>query len=197
MEARKDAAIRAKRQAVAVGILLASLSGGVCFAQASLTQGESAQGFGQLKWGDSLERAMEVYGDLSFGRYAIDDSKEEASKVYVRRTEPGRIDSVAFDSIEYWFRKDRFYKLRAVIHSKIGPRTLVTRAEDAYDRLSTGLSGRYGKPGSVDVRYVTESFAVVKAATWRIDHSSIRLTYEGPRETNDDHLTYEMGRGGP
>jgi hypothetical protein len=129
---------------------------------------------------------------LGFEKYVISNSKEEPAKVYVRRVEHGAIEDVVFDSIEYWFKGDHFYQVRAVLHSRIGPRTLVTRAENAFDKINGRLRNRYGDPSDHKVDYVTEFIVVVKEATWIVDHSAITIKYKGAERANEDLLTLIM-----
>ena len=164
----------------------------VCIAQ-KMVQGKwDFGGFRELKWGDSIGKASEIYNDLYFEKYVILNSKEDPSKVYARKNEKGMIHGVAFDSVEYWFRDGAFFQIRAVLRSKIGPRTLVTRAEDAFDTISSSFQHRYGKLSEYKVNYITEFMVVVKEATWKTGISTITLKYEGPRETNEDLLILEI-----
>jgi len=173
-----------------IGVVL--LFENVCSAQQVIQKRGIAEGFRDLKWGVSIGKASEIYNDLYFEKYVILNSKEEPSKVYARKNEKGMIHGVAFDSVEYWFRDDAFFQIRAVLRSKIGPRTLVTRAEDAFDTISNSFQHRYGKLSEYKVNYVTEFMAVVKEATWETGISTITLKYEGPRETNEDLLILEI-----
>jgi hypothetical protein len=122
----------------------------------------------------------------------ISDGKEEPWKVYVRTVEHGEIEKVTFDSIEYWFKGDYFYQITAELHSRIGPRTLVTRAENAFDKMNGRLRNRYGDPSDHKVDYVTEFIVVVREATWIVDHSAITIKYEGVGRTNEDLFTLTM-----
>ena len=129
---------------------------------------------------------------MSFEKYVISGSKEEPWKVYVRTMEQGKIENVTFDSIEYWFKGDHFYQVTAELHSRIGPRTLVTRAEDAFDKMNGRLRNRYGEPSGHKVDYVTEFLVVVREATWIVDHSAISIKYEGAGRINEDSVTFTM-----
>ena len=173
-----------------IGIVL--LLETVGFAQQAVQKGRGIEGFRELRWGTSIEQSSKVYQDLYFEKYVISDSKEEPWKVYVRSVEHGDIENVAFDSIEYWFKGDHFYQIRAVLHSRIGPRTLVTRAENAFDKITGKLRNRYGDPSDHKVDYVTEFIVVVKEATWIVDNSAITIKYEGAGRTNEDLLTLIM-----
>ena len=135
---------------------------------------------------------MKIYPDLHFEKYVISKNKEELSKVYARKGEHGDIENVTFDSIEYWFKGDHLYQIRAVFHSRIGPRTMVTRAEDAFDMMNGRLRHRYGDPSDHKVDYVTEFIVVVREATWIVDHSAITIRYEGTGRTNEDLFTLRM-----
>ncbi len=174
---------------VMIGIVLVLLMGKICFAEHNINRGGEIEGFRGLKWGASLEQASKIYQDLDFEKYVISNSKEEPWKVYVRRAEHGDIENVTFDSIEYWFRGDHFIQVRALLQSRIGPRTLVTRAEDAFDKINGRLRNRYGNPSADKVNYVTEFIVVVKEATWIVDHSAVIIKYEGAGKTNEDLLT--------
>jgi len=149
-------------------------------------------GFRGLKWGTSIDQASKTYPDLGFERYVISIRKEEPWKVYVRSAEHEDIESVTFDSIEYWFKGDHFYQVRAVLHSRIGPRTLVTRAENAFDKINGRFRNRYGDPSDHKVDYVTEFIVVVKETTWTVDHSAITIKYEGAGRANEDMLILIM-----
>jgi len=161
-------------------------------AQRAVQKGRGIEGFREMRWGTSIEESLKIYQDLSFEKYVISDSKEEPRKVYVRRVEHGEIENVTFDSIEYWFKGDHFYQVRAVLHSRIGPRTLVTRAENAFDKINGRLRNRYGDPSSHKVDYVTEYIVAVREATWIVDPSAITIKYEGIGRTNEDLFTLTM-----
>jgi hypothetical protein len=173
-----------------IGILF--LVGHAGLAQPTIRTAHDIVGFRGLKWGSSIEQASKTYRDLDFERYVISNGKEEPSKVYVRRVEHGEIEDVAFDSIEYWFKGDHFHQIIAVLHSRIGPRTLVTRAENAFDKITGRLRNRYGEPTDHKVDYVTEFIVVVKESTWIVDHTAITVKYEGTGRTNEDLLTLIM-----
>jgi hypothetical protein len=173
-----------------IGIMF--LIGNAGLAQLAIRRADGIDGFRELKWGTSLEQASKIYQDLSFDKYVISNSKEEPWKVYVRRVEHGDIENVTFDSIEYWFKGDHFFQVRAVLQSRIGPRTLVTRAENAFDKINGRLRDRYGDPSDHKVDYVTEFIVVVKEATWIVDHSAITIKYEGAGRTNEDLLLFTM-----
>ena len=161
-------------------------------AQRTVHRGSGLEGFRELRWGTSIEQSLKVYQDLSFEKYVISGRKEEPWKVYVRRVEHGEIEKVTFDSIEYWFRGDHFSQIRAVLHSRIGPRTMVTRAENAFAKMNGRLRNRYGEPSDHKVDYVTEFIVVVREATWNVDHSAITIKYEGVGSTNEDLFTLTM-----
>jgi hypothetical protein len=173
-----------------IGIVL--LLETVGLAQRTVQKGGGIEGFRELRWGTSIEQSLKIYQDLSFEKYVISDGKEEPRKVYVRRVEHGEIEDVVFDSIEYWFKGDHFYQVRAVLHSRIGPRTMVTRAENAFDKINGRLRNRYGDPSGHKVDYVTEFIVVVREATWIVDHSAITIKYEGIGRTNEDLFTLTM-----
>ena len=173
-----------------IGIALLSETAGL--AQRTVQKGSGLEGFRELRWGTSIEQSLKVYQDLSFERYVVSGSKEEPRKVYVRTVEHGEIENVTFDSIEYWFKGDHFYQIRAELHSRIGPRTMVTRAENAFAKIHGRLRSRYGDPSGHKVDYVTEYIVVVREATWNVDHSAITIKYEGVGSTNEDMFTLTM-----
>lgn len=172
------------------GIFL--LSGTVGFAQRTAQSGSGLEGFRELPWGTSIEQSAKIYRDLQFEKYVVSGSKEEPRKVYVRKGEHGEIENVTFDSIEYWFRGDQFYQIRAEMHSRIGPRTVVTKAENAFARMNDRLRNRYGDPSDHRVDYVTEFIVVVREATWIVDRSAITIRYEGVGGANEDLFTFTM-----
>jgi len=173
-----------------IGIVL--LLETVGLAQRTVQKGGGIEGFRELRWGTSIEQSLKIYQDLYFEKYVISDSKEEPRRVYVRRVEHGEIEDVVFDSIEYWFKGDHFYQVRAVLHSRIGPRTMVTRAENAFAKMNGRLRSRYGDPSGHKVDYVTEFIVVVREATWNVDPSAITIKYEGVGSTNEDLFTLTM-----
>jgi hypothetical protein len=168
------------------------LLGTVGLAQRTVQSGRGMEGFRELRWGTSIEQSSKIYQDLHFEKYVISGSKEEPWKVYVRKVEHGEIENVTFDSIEYWFRGDHFYQIRAELHSRFGPRTMVTRAENAFAKMNGKLRNRYGEPSGHKVDYVTEFIVVVREATWIVDHSAITIKYEGVGRTNEDLFTLTM-----
>ena len=173
-----------------IGIVL--LLETVGLSQKTDQKGRGIEGFRELRWGSSIEQSSKIYQDLQFEKYVVSDGKEEPWKVYVRTVEHGAIENVTFDSIEYWFKGDHFYQVTAVLHSRIGPRTLVTRAEDAFEKINGRLRDRYGDPSNRKVDYVTEFIVVVKEATWIVDHSAISIRYEGVGRSNEDSFTLTM-----
>jgi len=164
----------------------------VGLAQRTVQQGRGMEGFRELRWGTSIEQSSKIYQDLYFEKYVISDGKEEPRKVYVRKVEHVVIENITFDSIEYWFKGDHFYRVRAELHSRIGPRTMVTRAENAVDKMNGRLRNRYGDPSDHKVDYVTEFIVVVREATWIVDRSAITIKYEGVGRTNEDLFTLTM-----
>jgi hypothetical protein len=170
----------------------ALLLGTVGFAQRTVQKEGGIEGFRELRWGTSIEQSSQIYRDLHFEKYVITGSKEEPWKVYVRKVEHGEIENVTFDSIEYWFKEDHLSQIRAELHSRIGPRTMVTRAENAFAKMNDRLRSRYGNPSGHKVDYVTEFIVVVREATWIVDHSAITIKYEGAGRTNEDMFTLTM-----
>ena len=173
-----------------IGIVL--LLETVGLAQRTAQNERNMEGFRELRWGSSIEQSSKIYQDLSFEKYVISGGKEEPWKVYVRTVEHGEIENVTFDSIEYWFKGDHFYRVTAELHSRIGPRTMVTRAENAFARMNGRLRSRYGDPSGHKVDYVTEFIVVVREATWIVGHSAITIKYEGAGRTNEDMFTLTM-----
>lgn len=167
-----------------------------CFSQPAISRGQTIEGFGKLLWGASVEQATGIYRDLYFGNYVLEGGGREPSKVYYRKHETAAIDDVAFDSIEYWFRDDRFFKIRAVMRSGIGPRSLVTRSEESFTLLHRALVRKYGEPTKYDESYFADFVTVVRVARWDRNDARIVLEYKGPERTNEDRLTLEVREGG-
>ncbi len=147
-----------------------------------------------MKWGVSVEQARNIYKDLYFDQYVLADNKDEPSKMYIRKDEYDVIDNVSFDSVEYFFRRNHFHRIRADLRSRFGPRTLVTRAEASWEKMVEYLRRKYGDPKEQRTRYVTENLAVVKEMRWEEGDIFLHLTYKGPERTNEDQLIFEMGK---
>jgi len=181
-----------------IGYFLALISvvflHGTCRAEAVIDRGGSIEGFGKLTWGISEEQAAKAYPDLKFSGYEIENSKEEPIKIYHRNAVPEKFDGVVFDSFEYGFKGNRFYKIRASLQSRIGPRTLVTRAETSWNRLAEYLVRKYGAPKVHSTHYVTEYLVVVKEMRWEIGGVFIHLYYKGPETADEDQLIFEIGK---
>jgi hypothetical protein len=156
----------------------------------------TGKGFGNLRWGDTVDQALKTYPDLHFTRYRIVDEKEEPFRVYLRGPGSNRVDGVGFDSVEYWFRGGMFYGIQAVLASGIGPRTLVTQAERSYGMLADRIRRAYGKPKEFRVNYVTEYLAVIKEARWERPGMTILLRYNGAAKENVDRLTLDIRKQG-
>ena len=101
-----------------------------------------------------------------------------------------------FGSLEYWFRGDGFYEIRAVLSSRIGPRTLVTEAERSFETLVGRIGRAYGKPKAYNVKYVTEYLEVIKEARWDSRGVTILLRYNGAEKGDVDRLTLEIRKQG-
>jgi hypothetical protein len=170
------------------------LFAGTSLAESIIDRGGSIEGFGKLIWGISTEQAGNAYPDLHFGGYEIENSKEEPVKIYSRNAVTEKFDGVLFDSFDYGFKGDRFYKVRASLQSKIGPRTLVTRAETSWNQLAEYLVRKYGAPKEHSTRYVTEYLVVVKEMRWNVGGVFIRLNYKGPESADEDQLIFEIGK---
>jgi hypothetical protein len=178
--------------------LIALFSGaffaGTCPAEAITGKGGAIEGFGKLTWGISVEQAEKAYPDLHFGSYEIENRKEEPVKIYNRSAGPEKIGGVVFDSVEYVFKGDGFYKVRASLQSKIGPRTLTTRAESSWNQMVEYLRRKYGAPKEHRTDYLTEYLVVVKELRWETGGVFIHLNYKGLEGENEDQLTFEMGK---
>jgi hypothetical protein len=177
-----------------IALLPVVLFPGTCRAEAIIESRGSIEGFGKLTWGISAEQAGKAYPDLNFSGYEIENSKEEPIKIYYRNAVPEKFDGVVFDLFEFGFKGDRFYKIRASLQSKIGPRTLVTRAETSWNQLAEYLVRKYGAPKEHSTHYVTEYLVVVKEMRWKIGGVFIHLNYKGPERANEDQLIFEMGK---
>lgn len=167
-----------------------------CPAQLRDAGSGDAGGFGRLAWGVTVEQARITYPDLSFGSYVVEDARQEPSRAYYRKDESAEIDGVAFDSIQYLFKGDRFHGIRAVMHSRIGPRSLVTRSEESFDLLHRALTRHYGRPARYDERYFTDFISVVRVAEWSGAGAAVILEYKGPEGTNEDQLVLDVREGG-
>ena len=178
--------------------LIALFSGalfvGTCPAESIIGKYGSIEGFGKLTWGVSVEQAGKAYPDLHFDAYEIENRKEEPVKIYYRNAGTEKIDGVVFDSVEYRFKGDGFYKVRASLQSKIGPRTLTTRAEASWNQMAEYLRRKYGAPKEHRTEYVTEYLVVEKKMRWKIGGVFILLNYKGLEGENEDQLIFEIGK---
>jgi hypothetical protein len=179
-------------------ILILLLSGvlftGTCPAEAIIGKSGAIEGFGKLTWGVSVEQAEKTYPNLHFSAYEIENRKEEPLKIYYRNAGTEKIDGVVFDSVEYRFKGNGFYKIRASLRSKIGPRTLVTQAEASWGRMAEYLVRKYGEPKERRTEYTTEYLEIVKEMRWEVGGVFIHLKYKGPEGVNEDQLIFEMGK---
>ncbi len=179
-------------------ILILLLSGvlftGTCPAEAMIGKSGAIGGFGKLTWGVPVEQAEKAYPDLHFSAYEIENRKEEPLKIYYRNAGTEKIDGVVFDSVEYRFKGNGFYKIRASLRSKIGPRTLVTQAEASWGRMAEYLVRIYGEPKVRRTEYMTEYLEIVKEMRWEVGGVSIHLKYKGPEGVNEDQLIFEIGK---
>jgi hypothetical protein len=177
-----------------IALFSGALFAGTCPAEAIIGRDGSIEGFGKLTWGVSVEQAEKAYPDLHFGAYEIENRKEEPVKVYYRSARPEKIDGVDFDSVEYEFKGGGFYKVRASLQSKIGPRTLITRAEASWNQMADYLRRKYGAPKEHRTDYVTEYLVVEKKMRWETGGVFIHLNYKGLEGENEDQLIFEMGK---
>jgi hypothetical protein len=178
--------------------LIALFSGvfftGTCPAEAIIGKGGAIEGFGKLTWGISVEQAEKAYPDLYFSAYEIENRKEEPVKIYLRNADPEKIGGVVFDSVEYGFKGEGFYKVRASLQSRFGPRTMITRAEASWNQMAEYLRRKYGAPKEHRTNYVTEYLVVVKEMRWETGGVFIHLNYKGLEGENEDQLIFEMGK---
>ncbi|MGB7630180.1 MAG: hypothetical protein WBM29_03755 [Candidatus Deferrimicrobium sp.] len=163
-------------------------------AEAIIGKGGTIEGFGPLAWGISVEQAEKACPDLHFSAYEIENRKEEPVKIYLRNADPKKIGGVVFDSVEYGFKGDRFYKVRASLQSRFGPRTLITQAEASWNQMAEYLRRKYGAPKGNSTHYVTEYLVVVKDMRWETGGVFIHLNYKGLEGENEDQLIFEIGK---
>jgi hypothetical protein len=107
--------------------------------------------FRGLAWGSTPSDAATRYPDLVFVGYTLPPGESEPSRIYVREGEDRRLFGVSFDRIEYWFREEqsretRLHRVTAVLHGRVGPRTLRSRCEAAFDHAAEAIEGIYGRP---------------------------------------------------
>ena len=177
-----------------IALFSGALFAGTCSAGAIIGRDGSIEGFVILTWGVSVEQAEKAYPDLHFGAYEIENRKEEPVKIYYRSASQEKIDGVVFDSVEYGFKGDGFYKVRASLQSRIGPRTLITRAEASWNQMAEYLRRKYGAPKEHRTDYVTVYLVVVKEMRWETGGVFIHLSYKGLEVENEDQLIFEMGK---
>lgn len=177
-----------------IALFSGALFAGTCPAQSIIGRDGSIEGFGKLTWGVSVEQAEKAYPDLHFDAYEIENRKKDPVKFYYRSTGPEKIDGVVFDSVEYGFKGNGFYMVRASLQSKIGPRTMTTRAEASWNQMVEYLRRKYGAPKEHTTDYVTEYLVVEKKIRWKIGFVFILLNYKGLDGENEDQLIFEMGK---
>ena len=148
------------------------------------------EGFRGLRWGATKEIAQAVFPDLAFVRYAITSETEPPSAVYERQNEDRRIDGIRVDEILYWFRNDSFYRVTAILGSKVGPRTLETPAASAFDRLSDTISRVAGAP--VEDRTHRGTWNGNRKGVWQHGGMSIALSCFEPPGENGEELILEI-----
>ena len=149
-----------------------------------------AEGFRGMHWGVTKEIAQSVFPDLVFVRYTLTLETEPPSAVYERQSEDRRIDGIRMDEILYWFRNDSFYRVTAILGSKVGPRTLETPAAHAFDRLSDAISRFAGAP--VEDRTHRGAWDGNRKGVWRHGGMSIALSCFEPPGQNGEELILEI-----
>jgi len=153
------------------------------------------EGFRGLPWGVTKEIAQAVFPDLAFVKYAITSDTETPSVVYERRNENRKIDGIRVDEIRYWFRKDSFYKVTAILGSKVGPRTLETPAANAFDRLLEAIVRFAGAP--VEDRTHHGPWNGNRNGVWRYGDLTIAMACFDPPGVNGEELILEISTRGP
>lgn len=108
-------------------------------------------GFRELAWGITPSEAISRYPDLAFVGFTLPPGESEPSRIYVRDRENRELFGVTFDQVEYWFREERsgdirFHRVTAFLHGTVGPRTIRSRCDAAFDQAAATLGGLYGKP---------------------------------------------------
>ncbi len=156
----------------------------------------AAEGFRGLRWGTTVDDAMRRYADLHLERYALSGGARAPWKVYRRQSEVRDVEGVSFDRVEYWFRGDRLVQVQAILRSSIGPRTLQSMAESAYETIDGRLRNRYGAPAAARTNYVTEFLVIVREDSWNVGGTGFTLRYEGAGAANEDTVTLTMRERG-
>jgi hypothetical protein len=111
----------------------------------------TADGFRELAWGSTPSEATARYPDLAFVGYTLPPGESEPSRIYVREKENRELFGVTFDRVEYWFREGRtgdirLHRVTALLRGSIGPRTIRSRCEAAFDQAAATIERLYGKP---------------------------------------------------
>ena len=106
-------------------------------------------GFRELAWGSTLSEAAVRYPDLAFVGYTLPPGESYPSRIYVRERENRELFGVSFERVEYWFREEpdreaRLRRVTALLHGSVGPRTIRSRCEAAFDQAAF-LYGERGK----------------------------------------------------
>lgn len=153
-----------------------------------------SEGFRGLPWGSSVNQAKALFQDLVLVRYAVTKPEETPSAFYRRKNEDGKIEGVRIDEILYRFRDDSFYGVTATMDSMVGPRSLETPAEEAFDRLLDRIN-RFAGP-SIACGAHGGTFGGDRKCSWRHGRLSIDLSCFKPPGINGKKLVLEIVKGG-
>jgi hypothetical protein len=146
--------------------------------------------FRAIAWGSSPPEAAARYPDLVFAGYSLPAGDPEPSSIYVREREEREIFGVTFERVEYWFRNDRLRRVTAVLHDSVGPRTLRSNCEAAFDHASAAIIARFGKPAEDRQAGV---FRYGRFESWRV--GELRIVLSRNIEGGDsESLSLEISR---
>lgn len=138
-------------------------------------------GFRELAWGSTPSEATSRYPDLAFVGFTLPPGESEPYRIYVRDRENRELFGVTFDQVDYWFREGRtgdirFRRVTAILHGTVGPRTIRSRCEAAFDQAAATLGGLYGEPAEERQTGVAR---VGRFAAWQAGPLRIVLSRSG------------------
>jgi hypothetical protein len=147
-------------------------------------QERKIEGFRDLKWGMTIEKAKSIYSDL-----IITENKAVSDKCFIRKKENKKIGDIEFEKIVYFFN-DNFYKVISHIFV-VSDEAKMQKAEEDFNIIRKNIESRYGSPTEENKDFIRELRMAKIKVNWLVGDSKRTLQKDSSDTLRTVFLTIE------
>jgi hypothetical protein len=126
------------------------------------------EGFRDLKWGMTIEKAKSIYLDL-----IISENKAVSDKCFIRKKENKKIGDIEFEKIVYFFN-DKFYKVISHIFV-VNDKVRMQKVEEDFEIVKKNIESKYGSATEKKKDFIRGLDNVRIKVNWLVGDSKITL----------------------